>query len=103
MQPLKCIRDVIACMLFSIAHCFVCQFFSDSLVFLFLLSLIKMVYSIAAKSGERPPWHQLEHAIKRNFGGLVEGEPVEIFRRHYQEKDVSLPFVVVLKETAPKL
>ena len=54
-----------------------------------------MVYSIAAKSGERPRWHQLEHAIKRNFGGLVEGEPVEIFKRYYPETDVSLPFVVV--------
>ena len=52
-----------------------------------------MVYSIAAKSGERPRWHQLEHAIKRNFGGLVEGEPVEIFKRYYPETDVSLPFL----------
>ncbi|XP_020630790.1 E3 ubiquitin-protein ligase rnf213-alpha-like [Orbicella faveolata] len=50
-------------------------------------SLIKMVYSIVAKSGERPRWHQLEHAIKRNFGGLVEGEPVEIFKRHYRGPD----------------
>jgi hypothetical protein len=57
-----------------------------------------MVYSIAAKSGERPRWHQLEHAIKRNFGGLVEGEPVEIFKRYCQETDVSLPFVVVLRD-----
>ena len=57
-----------------------------------LISLIKMVYSIAAKSGERPRWHELEHAIKRNFGGLVEGEPVEIFKRYCQETDVSLPF-----------
>ena len=54
-----------------------------------------MVYSIAAKSGERPRWPQLEHAIKRNFGGLVEGEPVAIFKRYYPETDVSLPFVVV--------
>lgn len=66
-----------------------------------------MVYSIAAKSGERPRWHQLEHAIKRNFGGLVEGEPVEIFKRYCQETDVSLPFVVVnrheFKETPETL
>ena len=65
-----------------------------------------MVYSIAAKSGDRPRWHQLEHAIKRNFGGLVEGEPVEIFKRYYQETDVSLPLVVVhrdeFEETFPK-
>ena len=55
-----------------------------------------MVYSIAAKSGERPRWNQLEHAIKRNFGGLVEGEPVEIFKRHFLQTDVSLSFVVIL-------
>ena len=51
-------------------------------------SLIKMVYSIAAK--QRPGWQELEQAIKRNFGGLVEGDPVEIFKRHYIKKDVSL-------------
>ena len=54
-----------------------------------------MVYSIASKSGKRPRWHELEHAIKRNFGGLIEGDPVEIFKRYYpREKDVSKPFVV---------
>ena len=52
------------------------------------VSLIKMVYSIAAK--QRPGWQKLEQAIKRNFGGLVEGDPVEIFKRHYTKKDVSL-------------
>ena len=52
-------------------------------------SLIKMVYAIAAKSRQRPRWHELEHAIKRNFGGLIEGDPVEIFKRYYTEKDVS--------------
>ncbi|KAJ7339384.1 hypothetical protein OS493_005779 [Desmophyllum pertusum] len=50
-------------------------------------SLIKMVYSIAAKSGQTPRWHQLEHAIKRNFGGLIEGEPLEIFKRYLPETD----------------
>ncbi|XP_068731195.1 E3 ubiquitin-protein ligase rnf213-alpha-like [Montipora capricornis] len=44
-------------------------------------SLIKMVYAIAAKSGRRPGWHQLEHAIRRNFGGLIENKPVQIFKR----------------------
>ena len=52
-------------------------------------SLIKMVYAIAAKSQQRPRWHELEHAIKRNFGGLIEGDPVEIFKRYYTEKEVS--------------
>ena len=58
--------------------------------FVLCCSLIKMVYAIAAKSGQRPMWSQLEHAIRRNFGGLVKGEPVEIFKRHFQVKDVSI-------------
>ena len=49
-----------------------------------------MVYAIAAKSGQRPMWNQLEHAIRRNFGGLVEGQPVEIFKRRFQIADVSI-------------
>ena len=56
---------------------------------IFYASLIKMVYAMAAKSGQRPGWHQLEHAIRRNFGGLIEGEPVEIFKRFFQDTDVS--------------
>ena len=48
-----------------------------------------MVYAIAAKSRQRPRWYELEHAIKRNFGGLIEGDPVEIFKRYYTEKEVS--------------
>ena len=62
---------------------------SDSPLFSPYASLIKMVYAIAAKSQQRPRWHELEHAIKRNFGGLIEGDPVEIFKRYYTEKDVS--------------
>ena len=57
--------------------------------FVFYASLIKMVYAIAAKSHQRPRWYELEHAIKRNFGGLIERDPVEIFKRYYTEKDVS--------------
>ena len=48
-----------------------------------------MVYAIAAKSGQIPRWHQLEHAIRRNFGGLTERTPVEIFKRYFQVVDVS--------------
>ena len=51
-----------------------------------------MVYAIAARSGHRPRWHQLEHAIRRNFGGLVEGEPVGIFKRFFPYVDVSTSF-----------
>ena len=65
---------------------------TDAFFVLFALccSLVKMVYAIAAKSGQRPMWNQLEHAIRRNFGGLVEGEPVEIFKRRFQIADVSI-------------
>ena len=42
-------------------------------------SLIKMVYGFAKKSGRLPTWHQLQHAILRNFGGLDDVNPVENF------------------------
>ena len=40
------------------------------LISLMLYSLIKMLYSMCQKSQRLPTWRQLEHAIKRNFGGL---------------------------------
>ena len=48
-----------------------------------------MVYAIAAKSRQKPGWYQLKHAIRRNFGGLTERRPVEIFKRQFQESGVS--------------
>ena len=44
-------------------------------------SLIKMLYWMCDKSDNPPTWPQLEHAIKRNFGGLesTELDPVKIF------------------------
>lgn len=56
-----------------------------------------MVYAIAAKSGERPRWHQLEHAIRRNFGGLTERTPVDIFKGYFPDADVSTGFFFFLK------
>ena len=49
-----------------------------------------MVYAIAAKSGQKPGWYELEHAIRRNFGGLTERKPVKIFKLHFQESAVSM-------------
>ena len=52
-----------------------------------------MVCAIAAKSGRRPGWHQLVHAIWMNFGGLIERKPVRIFKRpmaNLQDSDVSI-------------
>ena len=40
-----------------------------------------MVYKIAEEQGREPRWPEVEHAIRRNFGGLDEIEPVEIFKK----------------------
>ena len=33
-----------------------------------------MLYYMCEKSRNQPTWHQLEHAIRRNFGGLESKE-----------------------------
>ena len=51
-----------------------------------------MVYSIAGEKEREPTWPELEHAIRRNFGGLDEINPVEFFKKHFpknKRKDVS--------------
>lgn len=47
-------------------------------------SLIKMIYWMCDKSGSPPTWPQLEHAIRRNFGGLDEAtlNPLDEFKRN---------------------
>ncbi|XP_053396010.1 E3 ubiquitin-protein ligase rnf213-alpha-like [Mercenaria mercenaria] len=45
-------------------------------------SLVKMVYSFVEKSKQPPTWHEMLHAIKRNFGGLDQVNPVESFRKN---------------------
>ena len=40
-----------------------------------------MVYKIAQEQGREPRWPEVERAIRRNFGGLDEIEPVEIFKQ----------------------
>ncbi|XP_053396335.1 E3 ubiquitin-protein ligase rnf213-alpha-like isoform X2 [Mercenaria mercenaria] len=45
-------------------------------------SLVKMVYSFVEKSKQKPTWHEMLHAIKRNFGGLDQVNPVESFRKN---------------------
>jgi hypothetical protein len=47
-----------------------------------------MVYSIAAEKKDKPSWTELEHAIRRNFGGLDEIDAVEIFRKHVTDDDM---------------
>ncbi|XP_060594302.1 E3 ubiquitin-protein ligase rnf213-alpha-like, partial [Ruditapes philippinarum] len=45
-------------------------------------SLVKMVYGFVEKSKRKPTWHELLHAIKRNFGGLDQVNPVESFKKN---------------------
>ena len=47
-------------------------------------SLVKMIFHIAKKQRRSPNWQELERAIKRNFGGLLEEDfvPVKIFKQH---------------------
>ncbi|KAL5009497.1 hypothetical protein ScPMuIL_011802, partial [Solemya velum] len=55
-------------------------------------SLVKMVYAFAEHSNSTPTWHQLKHAILRNFGGLEIVNPVEAFKKN---------LVIVDKDNAP--
>ncbi|ESO94720.1 hypothetical protein LOTGIDRAFT_232244 [Lottia gigantea] len=43
-------------------------------------SLVKMVYGFAEEFDKTPCWHQLEHCIKRNFGGLDTIDAVKVFK-----------------------
>ncbi|XP_046556283.1 E3 ubiquitin-protein ligase rnf213-alpha-like [Haliotis rubra] len=60
-------------------------------------SLVKMVYAFADKHDRDICWHQLEHAIKRNFGGLDNLDPVVVFKdsittvQKHEEKHVDDP------------
>ena len=60
-----------------------------------------MLYWMCDKSGGRPlSWPQLEHAIKRNFGGLEsEGlDPFEVFKKTLGYLDKDQDFASVPKE-----
>ncbi|KAJ7339580.1 hypothetical protein OS493_005983 [Desmophyllum pertusum] len=46
-------------------------------------SLVKMVYKIAEEHGREPRWPEIEHAIRRNFGGLDEIKPVKVFKKQF--------------------
>lgn len=51
---------------------------------MYVYSLVKMVYGFVEKSKKKPTWHEMLHAIKRNFGGLDQVDPVESFRNNLQ-------------------
>ena len=42
-----------------------------------------MVYKIAEEHNGEPRWPEIEHAIRRNFGGLDEVDPVKIFKKQF--------------------
>lgn len=45
-----------------------------------------MVYKMAEEHRREPSWPEVEHAIRRNFGGLDEIDPVLVFRRHFRRQ-----------------
>lgn len=47
---------------------------------MYLCSLIKMLYWMVRKTNQLLTMTQLEHAVKRNFGGLDEVDAVDIFK-----------------------
>ena len=62
-------------------HTYIMHFDHVRIMCTLFSSLIKMLYWMCDKSDNPPTWPQLEHAIKRNFGGLesTELDPVKIF------------------------
>jgi len=50
-------------------------------------SLVKMVFGFASRSNSMPTWCELQHAILRNFGGLDDVKPVEVFAKHLRQID----------------
>lgn len=59
-------------------------------------SLVKMVFGFANKSNSTPTWRELRHAILRNFGGLDDVNPVEVFAKHLTQvdRDAAVCFLV---------
>ena len=49
-------------------------------MFSIVFSLIKMLYWMCEKSDRPPTGPQLQHAIKRNFGGLEDFNTYKIFK-----------------------
>ena len=54
-----------------------------TILFISSISLVRMVHKIAEKLNREPSWKDIERAIRRNFGGLDEIDPVEIFKKHF--------------------
>ena len=50
-----------------------------------------MVYGFASRSNQTPTWYELKHAILRNFGGLDNVKPIDVFMKHLRSIDKSKP------------
>ena len=59
----------------------------SNLFIIYYYSLIKMLYWMCEKSNRPPTGPQLEHAIKRNFGGLDSLNTYEFFKNHLGNLD----------------
>jgi hypothetical protein len=57
---------------------------------MFSCSLIKMLYWLCEKSDRYPTWPQLEHVIRRNFGGLEDEHfvPLEEFKERMPNREI---------------
>ena len=53
-------------------------------------SLIKMLYWMMEKTNQPLTMEQLEHAVRRNFGGLDEVDAVSIFKKNIHIAAISL-------------
>ena len=60
-------------------------------------SLIKMLYWMIKKTNQPLTMKQLEHAVRRNFGGLDEVDAIGIYQKNIHIADV------ILNEHDPKV
>ena len=44
-----------------------------------------MVLALAKHYKKKPTWPYLSYAIKRNFGGLAEIDPLQMFEKHLHQ------------------
>ena len=52
----------------------------ENIGFTFSYSTIKMLYWMCKEADLKLTWHQIEHAVRRNFGGLEQFDPLRVFR-----------------------
>ena len=50
-----------------------------------------MVYGFASRSKDKPTWYELQHAILRNFGGLDDVKPIDVFMKHLRNINQNQP------------